>query len=199
MNVQLIITGLVAGVGVVIGFLVSSWFQKKKSEWKKVAETNSVVLSDDGSLLNPDQRQSTKLSPGGNVHWTTFWWHEDQLINQRLTWLGVVESLLFASYGLAARLKISIGEEIATVGMLSTLVVWVGVIGAIRAQIMIAKDYKLNFLGVSKASTFFGWTPPVMLPAIFLATWVALLVDPPSFFSAPNTFNTDQVSDGGEK
>ena len=107
------------------------------------------------------------------------WWHEDGLVNNRLTWLLVSQALLFAAY--ATNAKDSSGtSQASTVEALANLIPLVGTMvacavlaatfAACWAQVKLARDEEIG-LGVSAVTTLLGWAPSVALPLLFAAAW----------------------------
>lgn len=117
------------------------------------------------------------------------WEHEDHLINQRITWLGVSQGLLFAAYGVVLREKNnpevmdSIHEMlllIPTVGFLVSFLVLFGTIAAGWAMLKIRRKFnkeekEIHWLGVSPITTGMGLVTAWGIPLVFLGAWGFLL------------------------
>jgi hypothetical protein len=112
------------------------------------------------------------------------WWHEDSLVNNRLTWLLVSQALLFAALGALTRaadgapagrvpLHLVLAGLIPTVGGLVAAGVLLATIAACWAQWKIARQTGSG-LGVSRVTTLLGWAPSLVLPMVFLWAWYAL-------------------------
>lgn len=119
------------------------------------------------------------------------WKHEDDLINHRLTWLGVFQGILFAAYGLLATDLLSgsskcenadganqlqsVVDLIPWLGLLTSSLILIGVMGAGWAMIRIWDQYRLDQLGVSNQTTAIGWGCAVLLPVCFQVAWCVIL------------------------
>ena len=114
------------------------------------------------------------------------WVHEDLLINHRLTWLGVTQGLLFAALGVAVHEagssntqplpKLLIGG-IPLIGLISSLLIFVGVLGAIVAMVKIRRVFFPDKeLGVSNVTTMLGWTCALGLPTAFVFSWIWVVI-----------------------
>ena len=121
------------------------------------------------------------------------WVHEAELVNHRLTWLGVSQGLLFTAYGLIisksgstatsssaiSHLPISnILEYIAAAGLALSFVVLIGVSAAHLAMFYIHKDtnYKNEIpeFGVRTHTTIMGALTAMLMPLIFMVLWFTL-------------------------
>lgn len=128
------------------------------------------------------------------------WRHEDELINQRLTWLLSAHALLGAGYAwlryrvaevrldLAAQDKPpqSLRDEVprylaqldelmgflALVGLGVTLLVGLGIVAACMAQNRLKRDHPGLALGVSRLTTNLGRCTALAVPAACLLGWV---------------------------
>ncbi|MEM7206485.1 MAG: hypothetical protein AAF434_01550 [Pseudomonadota bacterium] len=120
-------------------------------------------------------------------HVRQLWEHEDHLINQRMTWLGVTQTLLFAAYGLLltqsnvqdgmSKDKLhELSELLPIVGVLTSSVILIGIIAAFLAMCELKKKCNLECLGITDNTTYMGLTCGLGLPVIFVAAWVKLLL-----------------------
>ena len=113
--------------------------------------------------------------------------HEDELINQRLTWLLTSQALLFAGYavlvtkdkekdkGLMAPEQFqAVLDWLPRLGMTISALILIGIIGAIIASLMLVKRYERPHPGVSWVTTIFGWIPAVLFPIVFIVVWLLL-------------------------
>ena len=119
--------------------------------------------------------------------------HEDDLINQRISWLVNSQSFLLTAYaitlnGLAADASkpLAIVQRkllnlLPLVGVACVLLVCVALIGGLCALSELrrfAKDEypKDRLFLISKPTTqFLGVSAPVLIPLVFLAIWLAVL------------------------
>ena len=117
------------------------------------------------------------------------WEHEDNLINQRITWLSLFQGALFAAFALIHDEPDNTLQSalpfIPWFGILINLAILVGVYAAIRAMYIIRsradenevteEKYPLRGLGVSDKTTSLGLVPPIAIPLLFLIAWMLLL------------------------
>lgn len=126
--------------------------------------------------------------------------HEDQLVNFRLTWLLISQTLLFGAYGLLLQEACKLPAPPAPpVGMQNKVTQLLGVLpilgivvagliqfcvfGAFLAMLNIQSE---NHTAESKKPSarvdagrlafVLGWTGPLALPFVFIVAWVAVLV-----------------------
>ena len=120
-------------------------------------------------------------------HIRKLWEHEDNLINQRMTWLGVTQTILFAAYGLLLTVKLPEGDpnienqkELITllpiIGLATSILILVGIIAAIFAMKEIKKQCKLDCLGIKNHIIYMGLTCGVGLPIVFVIAWLCILI-----------------------
>lgn len=109
----------------------------------------------------------------GRSRWKT----EEQFVNNRLTWLGFTQSLLFAAYGVTLTASNSSPEIshlkclIPLVGVITSILIFVGVIGAILAMYRLKHLYGFDSYFVSITSTIMGWACNIGIPAVFVCAW----------------------------
>ena len=98
------------------------------------------------------------------------WWHEDGLVNNRLTWLLVSQALLFAAYATTAKDAAAVNPAptaaalenlIPLVGTMVACAVLAATFAACWAQVKLARDQAIG-LGVSGITTLLGWAPSVV-------------------------------------
>ena len=117
--------------------------------------------------------------------------HEDTLVNHRLTWLLASQTLLFAGFGaivvaegVAIEAKQKLLWTLAFIGITSSCIILIGLLGAIIASVHLWCDANKEIeqsnqrlrLGVRWWTTLMGWCPPVVLPLIFVIAWVILFL-----------------------
>jgi hypothetical protein len=119
--------------------------------------------------------------------------HEDDLINQRVSWLVNSQSFLLTAYaitlnGLAADASKPLAvvqrkllDLLPVVGVACVLLVCVALVGGLCALAELrrfaAKKYpKDRLFLISKPTTqFLGVSAPVLIPIVFLVIWLAVL------------------------
>lgn len=110
--------------------------------------------------------------------------HEDDLINQRLGWFFVAQSLLFAGLGVALKQNIcTLSEIVIGVGFISSLLVLISVIAAVGAFFhwRSLMTQEMNSLSVrneeyphlmrSGVIMIAGFVAPIGLPVLFMMAW----------------------------
>lgn len=120
------------------------------------------------------------------------WVHEDDLINHRLSWLGVTQGLLFAALGFALHEQSALSNDagppmspllkllvnyLPYLGLLTSTLIFIGVLGATIAMIRIKRIYGLDQYGISLLTTAMGWTCALGLPVSFVIAWVLVLLN----------------------
>jgi hypothetical protein len=119
--------------------------------------------------------------------------HEDDLVNQRVSWLVSSQSFLLTAYaitlnGLAADASKPLAvvqrkllNLLPVVGSVSVLLVCVALIGGLCAiaelRHFAATNYPKNrlFLISKPTPQFLGVSAPVLIPLVFLVIWCAVL------------------------
>jgi hypothetical protein len=130
-------------------------------------------------VAHPDDRGLTGLRSAASRH--RLFHHEDDLINHRLTWLIGSESLLFTGYAVLVS-GVASGSVAQTVRWLPLLgiavagTIWVGILGAVAASLILKRRYGQHTLGIHWLTTAMGWAPGTLLPLIFMTTWTVLLL-----------------------
>jgi hypothetical protein len=123
--------------------------------------------------------------------------HEDGLIVSRLAWLMASESFLFTAYAIVLNGITTPGMTtlehhvrlirlIPLVGIASSLLIFAGILAAIRAMVWVRGLYRARVtdeaaLGLPAIHSPIsavgpGLAAPVLLPAVFVSVWLYLLV-----------------------
>ena len=124
--------------------------------------------------------------------------HEDNLIMQRLSWLMASQSFLFTAYaivtnGLSAAPTTganlfmnhltTLARIIPIVALLNSLLIAISIMGALKAIRELRNEYSRHAqvlealpLQTSRFARCMGLSAPVLLPLLFLAVWLYLLV-----------------------
>jgi len=112
--------------------------------------------------------------------------HENELTNHRLTWLLASQTLLFAGYGviltasIPVPMKASLAKVAVALGTLSSLLLWLGILASLMASVRLWKeacsriDGELQPLGISWWTTWLGWSPAMLLPILFIWSWLCI-------------------------
>lgn len=119
--------------------------------------------------------------------------HEDNLINQRVSWLVSSQSFLLTGFAIAANgpvqdpmlpagaLRARLMSLLPGVGIACALLVIVAMIGGLMALAELRQIARENFpaertpLVVRTRIQFLGVSAPTVLPIVFLLTWIAIV------------------------
>ncbi len=124
--------------------------------------------------------------------------HEDNLIIQRLSWLMASQSFLFTAYAIvtnglnasttdmknkyASHLSI-LGSIVPIVALLNSLLILISILAALKAIRELRCGYEKHGatldilpLQTSRTARIGGMSAPVLLPLLFLAVWLYLLM-----------------------
>ena len=122
------------------------------------------------------------------------WWHEDELVNQRTTWLLTTQGVLGAAFGfikyrvaeLTFRMTaekpefdvknyvetlVSLGNGLVAIGIVSSLVSLAGIYAANRAQHHLQTEIGRN-LGVTEHTTRLGQIVALGTPCLCAVAWL---------------------------
>jgi hypothetical protein len=124
--------------------------------------------------------------------------HEDNLIMQRLSWLMASQSFLFTAYAIVTNglsngpiaggnVFISHLDTLASiipiVALLNSLLIALSIFGALKAIRELRDEYRRQgeFLEIiplqtSQCARRLGLSAPILLPLLFIAVWLYLLV-----------------------
>jgi hypothetical protein len=124
--------------------------------------------------------------------------HEDNLIMQRLSWLMASQSFLFTAYAIVTNglsTVPSTGENVFThhlsslariipiVALLNSFLILISIVGALKAIWELRDAYRKQpeILGIislqtSRIARRLGLSAPLLLPLLFLAVWLFLLL-----------------------
>jgi len=124
--------------------------------------------------------------------------HEDNLIMQRLSWLMASQSFLFTAYAIVTNGMttspakggnmfvnhlLTLARIIPVVALLNSLLILVSILAALKAIRELRDEYQRQPeiletipLQTSKSARTLGLSAPVLLPLLFLAVWLFLLI-----------------------
>ena len=124
--------------------------------------------------------------------------HEDNLIMQRLSWLMASQSFLFTAYAIVTNGMttspatggnmfvnhlLTLSRIIPVVALLNSLLIAISILAALKAIRELRNAYRKQPepleaipLQTSKSARMLGLSAPVLLPPLFLAVWLYLLV-----------------------
>ena len=124
--------------------------------------------------------------------------HEDNLVMQRLSWLMASQSFLFTAYAIVTNGMttspasggnvfvnhlLTLARIIPVVALLNSLLIAISILAALKAVRELRHGYRRQPdtleaipLQTSKSARVLGLSAPVLLPLLFLAVWLYLLV-----------------------
>ena len=116
------------------------------------------------------------------------WVHEDNLLNYRLSWLLLSQTILFATYAVLLSAPSTV-PQFERINKLLTIVPWIGVtniffayisiFAALRAQYSLKKDTEQEFIISLKVRTLgdfiFGHLAVIVLPWVFFLVWLFII------------------------
>jgi hypothetical protein len=124
--------------------------------------------------------------------------HEDNLIMQRLSWLMASQSFLFTAYAIVTNGLSSgpivggnvffshldtLARIIPIVALLNSLLIALSILGALKAIRELREEYrrqgeflKIIPLQTSQSARRLGLSAPILLPPLFIAVWLYLLM-----------------------
>lgn len=123
--------------------------------------------------------------------------HEDNLIMQRLSWLMASQSFLFTAYAIVtngltnpaapgATLFVNhlrtLSRIIPVVALLNSLLILISILAALKAILHLRNEYRRQpiletiALQTPPLTRVLGLAAPVLLPLLFLAVWLYLLM-----------------------
>lgn len=112
------------------------------------------------------------------------WVHEDNLFNNRLTWLLLSQTLLFAAYGVC----LTVPKDALFLGKVERLVLVLPILGILLAITVSASVAAAYFaqralekkiggaLNVPGGHNWVGYSPMLVYPIFFLLAWALVLV-----------------------
>ena len=113
----------------------------------------------------------------------TRWWQEDTLVHHRMTWLLQSQILLYAAYGLVAKMgesQVALPEVknllsmLPIIGAIISVTISIGIHAAWKAQnildVRYRKKYKIK-LGVYKTTNTGGKLAASAMPLVFAGGW----------------------------
>jgi hypothetical protein len=120
------------------------------------------------------------------------WVHEDHLLNYRLSWLLLSQTILFATYAVLLSAPNTV-PQFGRINKLLTIVPWIGVanilfayisiVAAILAQYRLKEEivaagekFDITFGGYGLGHFIFGHLSVIVLPFVFLLAWGVLII-----------------------
>ncbi len=125
------------------------------------------------------------------------WWHEDNLVNQRTTWLLTTQGVLGTAFGFVkyriAELSFRAIDKpvefklpdyvetlrvfadcLTAIGLVSALAAWAGIYAAHRAQRALQASHG-PYLGVTEHTTRLGYAVGLSTPMLCIVAWLVAL------------------------
>jgi heme/copper-type cytochrome/quinol oxidase subunit 3 len=118
------------------------------------------------------------------------WTHEDDLLNHRLTWLLVSQTLLFAAYGAVLKIRIDLQSLpvprteakvevlvrwLPRFGLITSLLIFFSVFAAALALRELKRRYPEAGVDVKSYTSAMGLIASLGLPLTFLAAWLKII------------------------
>lgn len=142
-------------------------------------------------MSDPGADQQLNLEIEKHAH--ERWWHEDELVNQRTTWLLTTQGVLGTAYAFVlyriAEVRYSLeipakfdvcpyihklsvfSNFLAAIGIGSSTMSLLGIIAACLAQHALRKKCG-NYLGVTRRTTWMGHSVAVWTPILCVVAWM---------------------------
>jgi len=140
-------------------------------------ETNETNLPTSGISLDTYDRYCRQIDK------------EDDLINQRINWLLVSQSILFAALGISNRTILDVTLEVALVGIGVSVFIGASVWGALlslrsyRQKLIEScppeKDVNCCYpqLHRSRFNMGLGLVAPILIPVLLLVAWIIVIFE----------------------
>jgi hypothetical protein len=131
------------------------------------------------------------------LHGRERWWREDELVNQRITWLLTMQAVIGTAYGFV-RYRIAeimywnlqkgppdvdavryldvlrlFAVCLVTIGIVGSVVSFAGICAAHHAQRTLQQQYSDTALEVSSLTTGLGHLTALATPLLFICAWLA--------------------------
>jgi hypothetical protein len=148
-----------------------------------------------------DEDQAGNLGAEEYSRYREKWVHEDHLINHRLNWLIMTQTILFAAYGLLIGVKVGKSEPkledckclenlemdkienilnvLPAIGIAVSTLILLGIIGAVGVMYELRKSRTEQVenmdIGVALLTSILGQLTGLLLPIVFIIGWLLLL------------------------
>ena len=139
-----------------------------------------------------DETQNRDSDPKAFTVFREKWVHEDNLINHRLNWLIMTQTILFAAYGLLLGtgteqqvLKYQnqidrVIEALPIIGILVSFLILLGIVGAVGAMYELRKNRtaQVEKMDIDTAlwTSILGQVTGVLMPVAFIGGWLYCIV-----------------------
>ena len=143
-----------------------------------------------------DETQNRDSDPKAFSVFREKWVHEDNLINHRLNWLIMTQTILFAAYGLllgtGAEQQIEqqiskyqnqidrVIEALPIIGILVSFLILLGIVGAVGAMYELRKSRtaQVEKMDIDTAlwTSILGQVTGVLMPVAFIGGWLYCIV-----------------------
>ncbi|MDB9427997.1 hypothetical protein PN482_03455 [Microcystis aeruginosa CS-555/01A07] len=117
------------------------------------------------------------------------WVHEDNLINYRLSWLLLSQTILFATYAvlLAAPNTVPQFERINKllvilpwIGVVNLIIAYISILAALSAQYKlkeaIGREFEVTLGTLTLGGFILGHLAAIFLPGVFFVAWFVLII-----------------------
>ncbi len=118
--------------------------------------------------------------------------HEDNLVNHRVSWILTSQAFLLTGYAILLNTSVMLRSElhgrhhsllmwlIPLIGIITVLVLWLAIVGALitmrdlRAAATTRSGAAVNDVHGRKITRWLGLSAPLVIPAVFLVTWLLI-------------------------
>ena len=120
--------------------------------------------------------------------------HEDNLVNQRLSWILMSQAFLLSGYAILLNAPIDLRSEmyarhhallmwlIPLTGTATVLLIWVSIVGALlamrdlRARAATYPGFDSSHIQGRGITRWLGMAAPLLVPAVFLLSWLLIII-----------------------
>src|SRR2546422_4795974 len=119
--------------------------------------------------------------------------HEDNLVNQRLSWILMSQAFLLTGYAILLNAPTDLRSEmyarhqgllmwlIPLTGTVTVLLIWVSIVGALlamrdlRARAATHPGFDSSHIQGRGITRWLGMEAPLLVPAVFLLSWLLII------------------------
>ncbi len=120
--------------------------------------------------------------------------HEDNLVNQRLSWILMSQAFLLTGYAILLNAPIDLRSElharhhallmwlIPLTGIVTVVLIWVSIVGALiamrdlRARATTHPGFDSSHIQGRGTTRCLGMAAPLLIPAVFLLSWLLIIL-----------------------
>ncbi len=120
--------------------------------------------------------------------------HEDNLVNQRLSWILTSQAFLLTGYAILLNAPLDLRAKnyarqhellmklIPSTGIATVLLIWLAIFGALiamrdlRAYAVAHPGYDASHVQGRRLTRLLGMAAPLLIPLVFLVTWLVIIL-----------------------